>query len=124
MNIGTEEDKQMKNNEKMNTAAVNNNNNDIKNAVDNIKAPKPRRRRSRNHRVGCSNLLLVLVLLFAARRFIPEFEEALPHLYAFLDGVVVPIVDWIYAISMKFVSMLIADPMVAKLLEALRSLAA
>ena len=100
------------------------NNNDIKNAVDNIKAPKPRRRRRNHHRRTGSNLLLVVVLLFAARHFVPEVEEALPHLYQFLDGVVIPVLDWIYSISMKFINMLIEEPLVAKFLEALRSLAA
>ena len=100
------------------------NNNDIKNAVDNIKTtPKPRRRRS-HHRWTGSNLLLVVMLLFAARHFVPEIEEALPHLFQFLDVVVCPVLDWIYACCMKFINILVSDPLVAKILEFLRSLAA
>ena len=101
------------------------NNNDIKNAVDNIKTtPKPRRRRRSHHRWTGSNLLLVVVLLFAARHFVPEIEEALPHLFQFLDVVVCPVLDWIYACCMKFINILVSDPLVAKILEFLRSLAA
>lgn len=69
------------------------------------------------------NLWFVLALL-VVRHFVPEIAEEISAVYEFLDTVVLPIVNWLYTVSLKVVNQFIHEGWVAKLLEILRNLAA
>lgn len=61
--------------------------------------------------------------LLVVRHFCPEIQEQIPAVYQFLDGVALPIINWLYAIVLKAVQWLISQPMIQNILEMLKNLA-
>lgn len=75
--------------------------------------------------INWSSLSLWLPLaLLALRCFAPEIEREIPGIYKFLDTVVVPPINWIYALATKGINWLLNLGFVQTIIEFLSNLAA
>lgn len=63
------------------------------------------------------------VALLVVRHFAPEVEAQLPSVYRFLDDVALPIINWLYAIGLKGIELLMSQAWIASIIELLRNLA-
>ena len=61
--------------------------------------------------------------LLVIRHFVPEIEEQIPAVYAFIDNIMLPIINWMYAIAMKAAQFVMSDEGIATILEWLSNLA-
>lgn len=63
------------------------------------------------------------VLLLVIRHFAPEVAEELPAVYKFLDAVMLPVINWLYAVAMNLIQFVVEWPWVQAILEWLQNLA-
>ena len=64
----------------------------------------------------------VVVVLMIIRHFVPEMEESLSGVYSFLDGCILPVVNWAFDICSKVVQELLNQQWFANFLATLKGL--
>ena len=64
------------------------------------------------------------VALLVIRAIVPEVAEALPHTYAFLDQVIIPMIEWLYAAALNAFEALMQQEWFQEILQFLASFAA
>ena len=67
--------------------------------------------------------LVMPIALLVVRHFVPEISESLPHVYALLDEIVIPIIDWSYKLCMKVLNIFVQKEWFQKIIETLANLA-
>ena len=72
---------------------------------------------------GLELSIVPTLILLALREFLPGMEAHLPHVYEFLDGVVVPVWEWGYQLALKGVKLVGTQPWVQQVLAFLKELA-
>ena len=64
------------------------------------------------------------VALLVIRSIVPEVAEALPNTYQFLDTVIIPMIEWLYAAALNGVEALMQQEWFQEILQFLASFAA
>ena len=67
--------------------------------------------------------LWFMLALLVARELVPGIEEHIPAVYAFVDTIAVPVVNWVYAIATKLLEWIASLPLLETILGWLASLA-
>lgn len=87
------------------------------------KAEKALLRMSKKLGIALSSMLTFVVLLSIARSLCPDIETKLQPLFTLSEDFVMPVLNWVYSVTVKVLKYFVEMPIVSSILAKLASLA-
>lgn len=87
------------------------------------KAEKALLRMSKKLGIALSSMLTFVVLLSIARSLCPDIETKLQPLFTLSEDFVMPVLNWVYSVTVKVLKYFVEMPVVSSILAKLASLA-
>lgn len=87
------------------------------------KAEKALLRMSKKLGIALSSMLTFVVLLSIARSLCPDIEAKLQPLFTLSEDFVMPVLNWVYSVTVKVLKYFVEMPVVSSILAKLASLA-
>lgn len=87
------------------------------------KAEKALLRMSQKLGIALSSMLTFVVLLSIARSLCPDIETKLQPLFTLSEDFVMPVLNWVYSVTVKVLKYFVEMPVVSSILAKLASLA-
>lgn len=87
------------------------------------KAEKALLRMSKKLGIALSSMLTFVVLLSIARSLCPDIETKLQPLFTLSEDFVMPVLNWVYSVTVKVLKYFVEMPVVSNILAKLASLA-